>query len=218
MNLEGKTINFLGDSITEGVGTSSPERIFVSLIERDYHLKHANNYGISGTRFARQTMPSDCPSFDLDFCGRVDEMDPDVDAVVVFGGTNDFGHGDAPLGSPNDRTKETFRGACHELFTRLLMRYPGKPIVICTPLHRLDEDDPKGSCKPYPVGTLRTYVDIITDTARFYGLPILDLYGNSGIQPNVPLIQQTLCPDGLHPNDTGHIVLASRIAEFLQTL
>lgn len=218
MHLDGKTINFLGDSITEGVGTSSSEHIYASLIERDYHLKRANNYGISGTRFARQTIPSECSRYDLDFCSRVDEMDPNADAVVVFGGTNDFGHGDAPLGSPNDRTKDTFHGACHELFTRLLIRYPGKPIVICTPLHRLDEDDPKGSCKKYPVGTLQTYVDIITNTARYYGLPVLDLYGTSGIQPSVPLIQQALCPDGLHPNDAGHIVLASRVAGFLQTL
>ena len=115
MQLEGKTINFLGDSITQGVGVSALEFVYPNLIKEKYGLEKANNYGISGTRFAKQTKPSDEPSFDLDFCSRVAEMDPDADAVVVFGGTNDFGHGDAPLGCPDDRTKDTFWGACHEL-------------------------------------------------------------------------------------------------------
>lgn len=28
---------------------------------------------------------------------RVDEMDDDADIVIVFGGTNGYGHGDAPM-------------------------------------------------------------------------------------------------------------------------
>lgn len=53
------------------------------------------------------------------FCGRLDEMDKNADAVVVFGGTNDYGHGDAPFGLFTDRTDETFYGACHTLMSEL---------------------------------------------------------------------------------------------------
>ena len=97
MNLQGKKINFLGDSITEGHGTSGEACFFTTLIARETGAV-CRNYGIGGTRIARQTIPSEKPRHDLDFPGRVDEMDPDADIVVVFGGTNDFGHGDAPLG------------------------------------------------------------------------------------------------------------------------
>jgi len=218
MKLEGKVINFLGDSITQGVGVSCTENIYLNRIAANYHLKKANNYGISGTRFARQYQPSENPSFDQDFCSRVDGMDENADAIVVFGSTNDYGHGDAPLGNPEDRTKDTFYGACHELMTRLLTRYPGKIIVFCTPLHRLNEDCPCGSRKPAPVGTLDEYIAILKQVARYYAIPVLDLNAVSGIQPNLPILMEKFCPDGLHPNDAGHALLAERIANFLMTL
>ena len=102
MQLKGATVNFLGDSITFGVGASCVENRYTDVLAREFGLKKANNYGISGSRFARQRVMTDDPS-DLDFCMRMEEMDPDADAVVVFGGTNDFGHGQAPLGMPCDR-------------------------------------------------------------------------------------------------------------------
>ena len=98
MDIRNKKINFLGDSITEGHGCSSPEKCFASLIARD-HGAVCRNYGIGGTRIARQKQPSENPKHDLDFVGRYDKMDPDADIVAVFGGTNDFGHGDAPMGT-----------------------------------------------------------------------------------------------------------------------
>ena len=215
MKLEGAIVNFLGDSITQGVGASSPEHVYPHIIEKRFGLKKANNYGISGTRFAKQTKPSDEPSFDLDFCSRVEGMDPEADAVVVFGGTNDFGHGDAPLGTPADRTKDTFWGACHELMRSLVEKYPGKPVVICTPLHRITEDVPTGDNKPEPVAVLDEYIEIIRTVARYYALPILDLNAVSGIQPRVPAIQEALCPDGLHPNNAGQEILAKCVSNFL---
>ena len=49
MELKGIKINFLGDSITEGHGTSAPENTFCMLIEREYEAI-CQNYGIGGTR------------------------------------------------------------------------------------------------------------------------------------------------------------------------
>ena len=110
MELKNKKINFLGDSITEGHGTSAKDKIYWSLIGKNEGAT-VRGYGIGGTRFAKQTKPSENPLFDLDFCTRAVEMDPDADIVVVFGGTNDYGHGDAPIGTPADRTNDTFYGA-----------------------------------------------------------------------------------------------------------
>ena len=216
MELKGTKINFLGDSITEGAGTSSHDKMFTMLIEREYGAI-CQNYGIGGTRIARQKTPTE-EKWDRDFISRVPEMDNDADIVVVFGGTNDFGHGDAPLGTMRDRTPYTFYGALHCLYTALTEKYPDVPVVILTPLHRLNEDSPKGDNKPAPVGTLKEYVNIIREVAEYYSFPVLDLYKESGLQPKVPVIQQKYIPDGLHPNDAGNEILAHKIARFLETL
>lgn len=220
MQLKGATINFLGDSITEGVGASCPENCFVSVLERQFGLKKANNYGIGGSRIARQRVITPDPS-DRDFCMRLEEMDLTADAVVVFGGTNDFGHGEAPLGMPCDREPDTFYGACHCLMNGLLTRYPGKPVAILTPLHRLGEDNPKGDGtgrKRQSVAPLSVYRQILLEVAAHYALPVLDLYAASGIQPENPVCRERLCPDGLHPSDEGHALIARRVGLFLQTL
>lgn len=220
MNLQGMTINFLGDSITEGSGASCTENRYTDVLAREYGVK-VNNYGIGGTRIARQIKPS-VPRHDLDFCLRMQEMDESADAVVVFGGTNDFGHGDAPFGTMLDRDPSTFCGACHYLMRGLVERYCGKPIVILTPLHRLGEEnadgDGGGLRNPQSTEVLADYRRVIMEVAAYYSLPVLDLYAVSGMQPAIPVVQEQLMPDGLHPNDAGHALLARRIGAFLSAL
>ena len=215
MKLKGLTINFLGDSITEGVGTTQENKRYFEIIKRNQELKEVNGYGISGTRLAKQIGTSENPRYDIYFASRVDAME-DADAVVVFGGTNDFGHGNAPIGCFEDRTPDTFYGACHDLYRKLIEKYPGKPIVIMTPLHRSAENDIR--IKHGVAVTLKTYVDIIREVAEFYSLPICDLYATSGLQPDVPVIQEKFIPDGLHPSDAGNELIAKRLGEFLSSL
>jgi len=218
MNLSGKKIVFMGDSITEGVGVMCPENRFTERIAAETGAVCVN-YGISGTRIAKQKTPSENPRFDLDFISRVDEMDADADVVVIFGGTNDWGHGDALFGSFDSRDPYTFCGALHTLYTALIERYPASEIVILTPLHRDGEYKSAGEgIRPNPYGTLKDYVNAIRETAEYYALPVLDLYRIGGMQPATPVIRETYIPDGLHPNDAGHGLLANRIIRFLETL
>ncbi len=222
MKLEGLKINFLGDSITEGVGASDKTRtVYHAVLKNEAGLAEARNYGISATRFALQkgsdVRPKDGYVDVNSFCERFEKMDDDADAVVVFGGTNDFGHGDADLGTFDDRTADTFYGACHVLFSGLVKKYLGKPIVIMTPLHRCGERNiplkPKGQ-----YGILKEYVDIIREVAEYYSLPVLDLYAESGLQPEIPQIKEKYVPDGLHPNDNGNAVIAHKLKRFLEAL
>ena len=217
MKLKGIKINFLGDSITEGHGTSEVTKRFTDILAREEEII-AFNYGISGTRIALQKNPSENPRHDLDFCSRVAELEPSADMVVVFGGTNDYGHGDAPIGNFNDRTNETFYGALHVLYRSLIEKFPEKPIVVLTPLHRLNELDKKGDAKKAEVATLAEYVEIIREVAEYYSLPVLDLFKTSGLQPDVDIIRENFMPDGLHPNDAGHKILAQKIGTFLKSL
>lgn len=222
MKLEGLKINFLGDSITQGFGTSCAENTYHAVLKRSANLAEARNYGINATRYALQKGTKDRPWDDYadvnSFCERYDKMDDDADVVVVFGGTNDYGHGDAPLGGFSDRTPDTFYGACHYLFTGLVKKYLGKPIVIMTPLHRTKETDNTGCGKYLGIGTLRDYVNIIREVAEYYSLPVLDLYATSGLQPEIEEIKENYMPDGLHPNDAGHALVAEKLEKFLENL
>lgn len=213
MEIFGKKINFLGDSITEGYGTSGKGHTFCDLVAADTGAV-CRNYGIAGTRIARQRKPSADPSWDRDFCSRVAGMDADADVIAVLGGTNDFGHGDAYFGNHGDKTNDTFLGALNVLCTRLIEKYPGRIIVIMTPLHRFDETRRRKDSN----ADLKTYVDAIRETAEYYSLPVLDLWAKSGLQPDIPVIQREFMPDKLHPNDAGHRIIADRIIGFLKSL
>ncbi len=217
MKLEGLKINFLGDSITEGVGASSADTVYHSVLKKDAKLAEARNYGISGTRFALQKATADYVDINS-FSLRFDKMDDDADVVVVFGGTNDYGHGDAPIGCFADRTADTFYGACHYLFSGLVKKYLGKTIVIMTPLHRLAETIVPECKQPGDFGPLKQYVDIIREVAEYYSLPVLDLFASSGLQPEIAEIKERYIPDGLHPNDNGNAVIAHKLKKFLEIL
>lgn len=58
-------------------------------------------------------------------------------------------------------------------------------------------------------------MEAIKEMARYYAIPVYDLYAESGIQPRLPIIKEKFCPDGLHPNDEGHLILADKIAKYL---
>lgn len=219
MKLEGLKVNFLGDSITAGAGTSCPEAIYHGVLKKNAGLAEVRNYGIGGTRIARQKGNEFRPKDDYvdvnSFCERYEQMEDDADLIVVFGGSNDYGHGDAPLGHFEDRTPDTFYGACHYLFEGLIKKYLGKPIVVITPMHRTTA--PNYSL-PGQRRDLREYVGIIREVAEYYSLPVLDLYAVSGIQPAIPEVKEKYMPDGLHPNDAGHVLMANRLQKFLENL
>lgn len=218
MNLSNVKINFLGDSITGG-GCASAGNGYVEVIARETSAT-CRNYGYGGSRIAEQQNPEADDSLGTDFCSRALRMDSDADIVVVFGGTNDFGHGNADFGVMTDRTPKTFYGALHTLYLSLIEKYLGKTIVIVTPLHCMEEDSRCGRkhLKAEGSRTLKEYVYAIKEVAEYYSLPVLDLYATSAIQPNVPVLFDYYTADGLHPNDRGHKVIAEKIIKFLELL
>ena len=208
MNLQNKIINVLGDSITQGVGVSAPEHIYENVLGRLVGAREVHNYGISGTRFARQIGGDDCGGA---FVDRYAGMADDADLVLVFGGTNDYGHGNVPFGTWGDRTPDTFIGACHYLFEGLVKKYPAARVVAMTPLQRANGSKPcPNTGKP-----LSDYADAIIRVAAEYAIPVLDLYRTSGICPDITAQRELFMPDGLHPCDAGAHRMAEQIAAFL---
>lgn len=157
MELKGKKVAFLGDSITEGYGASCLENTYWKTLGRMTGAE-VYGYGIGGTRIAIQQIPTPEPNRHKDqyFASRVDSMIPDADVVVIFGGTNDFGDGDPAFGK--------------------------------------------------------------MEVAGFYGIPVVDLFRTCPIQPRFEPQRQLLMPDGVHPNDAGHRIIARRLISAMKAL
>ncbi len=217
MELKGLKINFLGDSITEGYDSSDLEHCYWGLLAKNDGVI-ARGYGIAGTRIARQQSMFIDPKWDDYFRTRVDKMDPDADVVVVFGGVNDHGHGDAHLGKMSDRTDDTFYGALHLLYQDIIKRYPGAKLVVMTPMRYEDEDALVNGFGIRKDGPLSAYRDAICEVAEDYDIYLLDIYNKCGIDPRDPKLRREFTSDGLHPNDAGHAVLYRLLREFLMGL
>ena len=202
---------FLGDSITQGSGASNIEFCYVSQVGKMLGAK-VINYGIGGTRIARQKAPSIDHRHDIDFNLRTVLLDRNVDKLFVFGGTNDYGHGDAEWGKVGDTDLFTFHGAVNTLFSTLVETYGKQKIVVILPLKRANIDTNKN---PTTGKYLIEYVETIKFYAEKFGLKYIDLYNEGFSTP--PEGESEFFADGLHPNDKGHRVLAEKICEFLKT-
>ena len=224
MKLKGLRVAFLGDSITEGAGVSDVANCrYDNRLKKMCGFAEVYNYGIGGTRLAYQSRPSENPAYDLYFCGRMNKMTRDADLVVVYGGVNDYIHGDAPIGEFSDEEPTTFCGAVRYIMTHLPERYPHRNIVFLTPAHCCR---PIGSDKypsPRPMKRddaqpLAFYVDVIERTAKEFGFPVFNMFENLGLDPNDEAIREKYTVDGLHFNDDGHAIIAEKVKAFLENI
>lgn len=238
----GKTAAFLGDSITDGVGTAPGTR-YLDVLGRMVGL-NAHGYGVNGARFAglydqAQRMAA--------------ELGPDVDAVFLLAGTNDymgsvplgewFSESDAPVvcrtdsdGAPlaqsmrKHRTAlmdpSTFRGSINMVLDFLKHRYAQKQIILMTPIHRAYACFGETNIQPDEryANALGLYIDdytaVVREASRLWATELIDLESASGL---FPLYDESavyfanpdlnqLHPDRLHPGAAGHMRMAQVIA------
>ena len=149
-----------------------------------------------------------------DFLTRAETMD-DADFVFVFGGTNDYGHGDADLGTTESRDSYTFCGAVHNLAEYLIGRYGKENLCFILPLWRYDEDNPHGEdgtqAKTRP--SLKEYVRAEIAVLDALGVRYLNLRKVFPVPPTKAPSEYYV--DGLHPTDKGHELLAKCIVRYL---
>ena len=211
MKLTDLTIAFIGDSITEGIGATSKECSFPSVFEKNTDIKKSLNYGLSGTRIARQKKTfMNYHEWDNDFISRVDIMDSSADCVIVCGGINDYMHGDAELGSLDDSTEYTFCGAMNILISKLKNKFPQKPLIFMTPIHFVEEKSPEYAHinKGY---YFYEYLEAIKQICDYHSVIVFDLHSEIGIDSKNKKDKEEFYSDTIHLNDNGYKIIAEKL-------
>jgi len=150
--------------------------------------------------------------------------------IVLFeAGTNDHGMS-VPLGSvytdvsgvmvPNYDVTTTL-GGMNQALKNIYDTIGHVNIIVITPIHKnyytssvensFDGSRKKNSCGLY----LKDYVDGIKEFAKFWGLPICDMFTLGDMNPYLSDVYSKLFYEGIHPNDAGHQRYADILYRFI---
>lgn len=228
---EGKKVAFLGDSITDKrhVGT---KKNYWQYLEESLGIKPAV-YGINGHTF--QGILSQAEKLKKDTGG-------DVDAIIIFAGTNDYNAGvplgqwydvrddEAPVADGKTQTRKrrfisedsgTFRGRINVALSYIKDNFPDKQVILLTPIHRGFAQFGKRNVQPdesFPnrIGLyIDDYVNALKEAATVWAVPVIDLNSVSGLYPSKQSHARYFHnkdTDMLHPNADGHYRMAKAIA------
>ncbi|MGM9760552.1 MAG: SGNH/GDSL hydrolase family protein [Parabacteroides sp.] len=201
----GKRVGYIGDSITDPNCYGDNIRKYWQYLEEWLHIT-PYVYAVSGRQW------DDVPHQSEQLWN---EHGAEVDAILVFMGTNDFNAG-VPLGEwytekeeevmaatgePRQyylrkrrtlvMSQETYRGRINIGISQLKARYPEKQIVLLTPIHRAFADfghtnlQPDESYQNKCGAYIDAYVEAVKEAANVWGVPVIDLNAVGGLNPMV---------------------------------
>lgn len=205
----GKTISVLGDSITYGYGlTNRDTERWTSLLANKTGAT-VNNYGLNSSKVSNIT-GDEVASF-------VDRREnvPDSDLIIIFGGTNDYWHHLTAAGTATSYDVANFGGALNYLFNYFQTQYPSKKVLYIFPMHQYYSGNPDSHDFGY--GSFDAFREVAKGACANSGIPMLDLYATSGTNVAGNSTQRSYyTQDGVHPNATGHALLASLIYTYIE--
>lgn len=217
----GKRIAYIGDSVTDpnqGGGQVTHYWQFLA----DWLHSTPLVYAVSGYEWSHAVGLTD---------KLHQEVGEDVDAIIVFLGTNDYNN-DLPLGcwfteKPEQvqrgkggkefqdvrmhrslsMDQSTVRGRINVAMKHLKELYPTKQIILLTPLHRGYAFFGNGNRQPSEDYRneqglyIDHYVEAIAEAAHVWAVPVIDIYSLSGLLPTMPSQRQYFCDE---KNDQLH--------------
>lgn len=142
---------------------------------------------------------------------RINTLPANTKLITIMGGTNDWQRS-IPLGNAESENEEDFYGALNLMIKRLYVRMPTVRIVFMTPPWgkvpgRTDPDT--GTSWSDSLGfknlhglTVLDYATVVKEVARKYGIPCVDIYGESGMN-DYTTGQFFSGTDFIHPNNSG---------------
>lgn len=207
---DGKRLLIFGDGISYGIGASALSTTsYAGLLKSEYGFVVQNN--ALGDATAGNYGDITCQNKSLLTQINSTKIDDTCDYAIIFIGTNDWRYAKGDIGKNNDFGDLTFYGAMNMAMVNLLEKAPLMKILLVTPMYRERQDygDNKNS-DDYAVNYiyLREYCDAVKRIGEMYHVPVLDLYNMAGINK---YNSSLYFADGLHPNDTGHKLIADQI-------
>jgi lysophospholipase L1-like esterase len=201
----GKKWVCMGDSLTE-------KNLRSTLNYHDYIAEKTGitvvNMGRSGTGYKRTEDEG------YAFYQRITNVPTDADVVTIFGSGNDLKFADV-LGSPTDKGTDTICGCINKTIDNLLAILPTIRLGIISPT-------PWVYNQPSDNGTMCRYADALKEICALRGIPFLDLFRCSGLRPNDKTFRELAYSkdegNGVHPDETGHSLIAPKIKVFLDSL
>ncbi|MGM8363215.1 SGNH/GDSL hydrolase family protein [Flavobacterium sp. ARAG 55.4] len=225
----GKRVAFLGDSMTD------KRRVGTTYVYWEYLNEllgiESFVYGISGNQWNHIYRQAE---------KLQTEKGTNIDAIILFAGTNDYMHG-TPLGEFfTETTKQTnyngqevtrkyrtpnlndstFCGRINKAMSFLKNNYPQQQIIIMTPIHRGYAKFNEKNVQPDENFAnerglyIDDYVNVLKQAASNWAVPLIDLYSTSGLFPMADKQLQYFHnkeTDRLHPNASGDYRLAKTI-------
>lgn len=202
---QGKKVGYIGDSITDPNCYGDKIKKFWDFLNEWLDIT-PYVYGVSGKQW--NDVPRQAEKLKK-------EHGADVDAIIVFAGTNDFNDG-KPIGEWFTETeervmaargktkkletrkkrvpvmsKETFKGRINIGITQLKKLFPDKQIILLTPLHRSFADFGETNVQPdenYQNSCgeyIDAYVQAIKEAGNIWGVPVIDFNSVTGMNPMV---------------------------------
>ena len=184
---EGKKIAILGDSISTGGYPGMLANMTGATLQ---------NLSVSGTLLAGG------------LTGKVADVASDADLVIVFGGTNDYWHKNVQIGAADSTDARTYVGALRYILNSLKTNNPNAKYLFVFPADQTFGGNPsstdfgKGSLDDFRAAFLKFCAE---NNVHYVNLADteFDSSKHSG--------------DGVHPNTTGHQIIAQAIYDKIAT-
>ena len=206
LDLEGLNVLCLGDSITAGQGLTTETR-WTNVLASKYgwNLTNKSQGGISLSSYYYTANGKS----DVSIAKKAEilkTMTTKPDVIIVWGGHNDTSYRYSPLGTWDDETTDSFKGALKYIAELAAEYAPDATLFVLTPLWTTEAP----STLKVPENTTDNnwmFVDAIYDGAEAYGwIPInVDLCGIT------PFTKSGFLLDNIHPNAAG----TEKIVEYL---
>ncbi|MFC4698521.1 SGNH/GDSL hydrolase family protein [Enterococcus aquimarinus] len=220
------TSTFVGDSITQGVGTTSIEKRYSRVIAATLSMATPQTLGTSGSTIAKR-VDETIKSFVTRVCDE-NQITSGQDFIFNFGGLNDFAN-DIPLTSMNESleyyvtngswNEYEFFGSLHRIITYIRDNHPLSNLIFITPIHYEKENNHPNQTQGLK---LLDYVKAIREVCEYYGVPIIDLFADLPLDPKNATHKAVYTrggngePDGTHPSDAGNDLIARKVINYLK--
>ena len=150
------------------------------------------------------------------FYQRVSALPSDADVVTIFGSGNDLTL-ISSLGTPTDTGTSTICGCINTTIDNIISIIPAVSLGIVAPTPWINNQPTIDDSN-----SLARYTEALREICKIRSIPFLDLYHCSNLRPWTEEGRAACYSkddgNGVHPDETGHKLIAPRFMNFLESL